>query len=162
RAESVYDFESLHEWSIRNVELFWLEVRRFGGIVAGPMDPHVACERVLVGRDRMAPPDPVLGPNWFVGSRINFAQNLLRYRDGGEAIVSWNETGATKRLTYAALYEEVARIAAGLRSLGVGVGDRVAGFMPNIPETVIAMLAATSIGAIWSSCSPDFGVSGVL
>jgi len=162
RAESVHDFESLYEWSIRNVELFWLEVRRFGGIVGGPPDPDIACERVLVGRDRVAPPDPVLGPNWFVGTRLNFAENLLRYRDDHEAIVSWNERGAQKRITYATLYDEVSRIAAGLRSLGVGTGDRVAGFMPNIPETVIAMLAATSIGAIWSSCSPDFGVSGVL
>src|SRR5215831_2940100 len=162
RAESVRDFESLYEWSIRNVELFWLEVRRFGGIVQGALEPGIACERVLVGRDRMAPPDPVLGPNWFVGTRLNFAENHLRYRDDREAIVAWNERGAQTRLTYAQLYDEVARIAAGLRAVGVGVGDRVAGFMPNIPETVIAMLAATSIGAIWSSCSPDFGVSGVL
>jgi acetoacetyl-CoA synthetase len=162
RAESVHDFESLYEWSIRNVELFWLEVRRFGGIVAGSPDPDIACERVLVGRDRVAPPDPMLGPNWFVGTRLNFAENLLRYRDDHEAIVSWNEHGAQKRITYATLYDEVSRVAAGLRSLGVGTGDRVAGFLPNIPETVIAMLAATSIGAIWSSCSPDFGVSGVL
>jgi len=162
RAESVHDFESLYEWSVRNVELFWLEVRRFGGIVAGPPDPDIACERVLVGRERMAPPDPVLGPNWFVGTRLNFAENLLRYRDDREAIVSWNETGAQRRITYATLYDEVSRVAAGLRSLGVGVGDRVAGFMPNIPEAVIAMLATTSIGAIWSSCSPDFGAAGVL
>jgi len=162
RAESVHDFESLYDWSIRNAELFWLEVRRFGGIVTGPPDPDIACERVLVGRDRVAPPDPVLGPNWFVGTRLNFAENLLRYRDDREAIVSWNETGAQKRITHATLYDEVARVAAGLRSLGIGVGDRVAGFMPNIPETVIAMLATASIGATWSSCSPDFGVSGVL
>ncbi len=161
RAESVHDFESLYEWSIRNVELFWLEVRRFGGIVTGPPDPEIACERVLVGRDRMAPPDRVLGPNWFVGTTLNFAENLLRYRDDREAIVAWNERGAQKRLTFAALFDEVNRVAAGLRSLGVTAGDRVAGFMPNIPETVIAMLAATSIGAIWSSCSPDFGVAGV-
>jgi acetoacetyl-CoA synthetase len=162
RAESVNDFESLFEWSIRNVELFWLEVRRFGGIVTGPPDPDVACERVLVGRDRMAPPDPVLGPNWFVGTQLNFAENLLRYRDDREALVSWNERGAARRLTYAQLFGEVARVAGGLRALGVGIGDRVAGFMPNVPETVIAMLATASIGAIWSSCSPDFGVAGVL
>jgi acetoacetyl-CoA synthetase len=116
RAESVHDFESLYDWSIRNVELFWLEVRRFGGIVTGPPDPDIACERVLVGRDRMAPPDPELGPNWFVGTRLNFAENLLRYRDDREAIVAWNEHGAQKRLTYAQLYDEVARIAAGLRA----------------------------------------------
>ena len=162
RAESVHDFESLYEWSIRNVELFWLEVRRFAGIITGEPEPEIACERVLVGCDRMAPPDPVLGPNWFVGSRLNFAENLLRYRDDREAIVAWNERGEQQRLTYAALYDEVSRIAAGLRSLGVKAGDRVAGYMPNVPETVIAMLAATSIGAVWSSCSPDFGVQGVM
>ena len=118
--------------------------------------------RVLIGRDRVAPPDPELGPKWFVGTRLNFAENLLRYRDDREAIVFWNEHGAQRRLTYRELYDEVARVAAALRGSGVGVGDRVAGFMPNVPETVIAMLAATSIGAIWSSCSPDFGVNGVL
>lgn len=158
----ITDFDSLYEWSIRDLELFWSEVRRFGGIVGGDQDPAVACERVLIGRDRMAPPDPELGPKWFVGSRLNFAENLLRYRDDREAIVFWNELGAQRRLTYRQLFGEVMRVAGALRSVGVGVGDRVAAFMPNIPETVIAMLATTSIGAVWSSCSPDFGVSGVL
>jgi len=142
--------------------LFWSEVRRFCGVVQGPADPGVACERVLIGRDRVAPPDPVLGPTWFVGSRLNFAENLLRFDDDREAIVFWNERGAQRRLTYRELRGEVERVAAALRAMGVTVGDRVAGFMPNLPETVIAMLATTSIGAIWSSCSPDFGVSGVL
>ncbi|MGE5730388.1 MAG: AMP-binding protein, partial [Gemmatimonas sp.] len=162
RTSGITDFDSLYEWSIRDLELFWSEVRRFCGIVTGAQDPSVACERVLIGRDRMAPPDPELGPKWFVGTRLNFAENLLRYRDDREAIVFWNELGAQRRLTYRQLFEEVARMAGALRAMGVGVGDRVAGFMPNIPETVIAMLAATSIGAVWSSCSPDFGVSGVL
>jgi acetoacetyl-CoA synthetase len=117
---------------------------------------------VLIGRDRVAPPDPELGPAWFVGTRLNFAENLLRYRDERDAIVSWNERGAQRRLSYRELYDDVARVAAALLALGIGPGDRVAGFMPNIPETVIAMLATTSIGAIWSSCSPDFGVSGVV
>jgi acetoacetyl-CoA synthetase len=125
-------------------------------------DPALACERPLVGRDRVAPPDPLLGPRWFVGSRLNFAENLLRYRDDHEALVAWNERGFQRRMSYAELHDQVARVAAGLRDAGVRRGDRVAGFMPNIPETVIAMLAATSIGAIWSSCSPDFGVGGVL
>jgi acetoacetyl-CoA synthetase len=110
----------------------------------------------------MAPPDPELGPRWFVGARLNFAENLLRYRDDREALVFWCERGPLRRLTYRELYDEVARVAFALRAAGVGVGDRVAGFMPNLPETVIAMLATTSLGAIWSSCSPDFGVSGVL
>jgi acetoacetyl-CoA synthetase len=162
RTASISDFESLYEWSIRDLELFWSEVRRFCGVVVGDQDPAVACERVLIGRDRMAPPDPELGPKWFVGTRLNFAENLLRYRDDREALVFWNELGAQRRLTYRQLYDEVARVAAALRALGITAGDRVAGFMPNMPETVIAMLAATSIGAIWSSSSPDFGVNGVL
>ena len=117
---------------------------------------------MLIGRNRVAPPDPELGPTWFAGSRLNFAENLLRYRDDRDAIVFWNERGAQRRLTFAELYEEVARVARALRGMGIRAGDRLAGFLPNLPETVIAMLAATSIGAIWSSCSPDFGVNGVL
>ena len=160
--ESVTDFASLHEWSIKNPELFWSEVRRFSGIIAGPPDPSIACERVLIGRNRVAPPDSELGPNWFVGTTLNFAENLLRYDDDREAIVAWNEHGPRRRLTFHDLRGEVARVAAALRGMGIKPGDRVTGFMPNIPETVIAMLAATSIGAIWSSCSPDFGAAGVL
>ncbi len=161
-AESVTDFDSLYRWSIANLELFWVEVRRFCGLVVGPQEPSVACERPLIGRTRVAPPDPELGPKWFVGTRLNFAENLLRFDDDREAIVFWNERGVQRRLTFRELNEEVARVAEGLRALGVRVGDRVAGFLPNLPETLIAMLATTSIGAVWSSCSPDFGVNGVL
>jgi len=162
RVSDVTDYDSLYRWSVRDLELFWIEVRRFCGLVEGPSDPKMACERPLIGRNRVAPPDPELGPKWFVGTRLNFAENLLRYRDGREAIVFWNEKGAQRRLTYRELADSVARVAAALRAHGIQPGDRVAGFMPNLPETVIAMLAATSIGAIWSSCSPDFGVNGVL
>ncbi|MDB4873723.1 MAG: acsA [Gemmatimonadetes bacterium] len=158
----VTDFASLYEWSIRDLELFWLEVWSFCGVLSAGRDTSFACERPLIGRNRVAPPDPELGPKWFTGTRLNFAENLLRYRDEGEALVFWNERGAQRRLTYRQLYDEVSRVAAALRATGVRVGDRVAGFMPNLPETVIAMLATTSIGAIWSSCSPDFGVNGVL
>jgi acetoacetyl-CoA synthetase len=161
-AESVADFPTLYDWSIKNPELFWSEVRRFSGIVAGPPDPAIACERVLIGRNRVAPPDPELGPVWFVGTTLNFAENLLRHDDDREAIVAWNEHGPLRRLTWNELRGEVARVAAALRRLGVKPGDRVTGFMPNIPETVIAMLGATAVGAIWSSCSPDFGAAGVL
>jgi acetoacetyl-CoA synthetase len=161
RMSSITDFESLYDWSIRDLEQFWLEVWKFCGVIAEG-DVPAGGEGVLVGRDRVAPPDPTLGPKWFTGSRLNFAENLLRYRDDREALVFWNENGAQRRLTYRQLHREVARVAAALRGLGVTVGDRVTGFMPNIPETVIAMLAATSIGAIWSSSSPDFGVNGVL
>jgi acetoacetyl-CoA synthetase len=162
RTAGITDFDSLYDWSIRDLELFWSELREFCGVVVGPQDPAIACERVLIGRDRVAPPDPELGPKWFVGTRLNFAENLLRYRDDREAIVAWNELGAQRRLTYRELFDQVMRMAAALRAMGIGVGDRVAAFMPNVPETVIAMLAATSIGAVWSSCSPDFGVGGVL
>jgi acetoacetyl-CoA synthetase len=161
-AETVVDFATLHDWSIKNPELFWSEVRRFSGIVAGPPDPSIACERVLIGRNRVAPPDPQLGPVWFVGTTLNFAENLLRYDDDREAIVAWNEQGPSRRLTFHELRGEVARVASALRRMGIKPGDRITGFMPNIPETVIAMLGATSIGAIWSSCSPDFGAAGIL
>ena len=118
-------------------------------------------DEVLVGRDRMAPPDPALGPRWFTGARLNFAENLLRHDDERTALVAWRSLGA-RRMSYAELRREVARVAGALRGSGVGVGDRVAGFLPNVPETVVAMLATASIGAIWSSCSPDFGVKGVI
>jgi acetoacetyl-CoA synthetase len=159
---AVHDFDSLYAWSIRDLELFWMEVWRFCGIVSAERDTSFACERPLIGRNRVAPPDPELGPKWFLGARLNFAENLLRYRDERDALVFWNERGAKRRLSFAELHDEVSRVAAALRGVGVRTGDRVAGFMPNLPETVIAMLAATSIGAIWSSCSPDFGVNGVL
>jgi acetoacetyl-CoA synthetase len=161
RTAHIADYASLYEWSVRDLELFWSEVWRFCGVIADT-DPNT-CERVLIGRERVAPPDPELGPKWFLGSRLNFAENLLRFRDEQDALVSWSERGRdeSRRLTYAQLYDEVARVAGALRALGVTTGDRVAGFLPNIPETVIAMLATASIGAIWSSCSPDFGVNGV-
>src|SRR5690606_21360994 len=103
-------------------------------------------------------PDTMPGARWFAGAKLNFAENLLRYRDDRQALVFVGENGERRELTYAQLYHEVARVAAGLRAAGVQQGDRVAGFMPNRPETVVAMLATTSIGAIWSSCSPDFGI----
>jgi acetoacetyl-CoA synthetase len=102
------------------------------------------------------------GPRWFLGARLNFAENLLRYRDDHPALVGRTERGRGRTLSYAELAAEVADVANALRASGVGVGDRVAGFMPNIPETVIAMLATASLGAVWSSCSPDFGVKGVV
>jgi acetoacetyl-CoA synthetase len=160
----VADYRSLYRWSIASPERFWPAVWRFCGVIAahreaGDDEPWDA---VGVGLDRMAPPDPVRGPRWFPGARLNFAENLLRRRDPHLALVAWNESGRRRELTYAQLHAETGRVAAGLRAAGVRPGDRVAGFMPNIPETVIAMLAATSLGAIWSSCSPDFGVAGVV
>ncbi|NJL29128.1 MAG: acetoacetate--CoA ligase, partial [Thermoanaerobaculia bacterium] len=94
--------------------------------------------------------------------RLNFAENLAARRDDGEALVAWNEEGSYRRLSFAQLHAEVSRVAQALAAQGVGPGDRVAGFLPNLPEAVIAMLGAASVGALWSSCSPDFGVKGVL
>ena len=160
-APGVDDSPSLYRWSIREPAAFWAAMWRFTSVVAeerGGTDPWDA---VLVGGEHMAPPD-AQGPRWFTGARLNFAENLLRHRDDHDALVLWNERGVARRLTYAQLTDAVARFAHHLRALGVGVGDRVAGFVPNVPEAVVAMLATTSIGAIWSSCSPDFGRLGVL
>jgi acetoacetyl-CoA synthetase len=158
----VSDYASLYRWSIDRREEFWAAVWRFCGVIAEDIPGHGHWYTTLVGRDRMAPPTPDLGPTWFLGARLNFAENLLRHRDDQPALVAWGETGRQSVTTYAELYDAVARVAAALRTDGVGPGDRVAGFMPNLPETVIMMLAAASIGAVWSSCSPDFGVNGVL
>ena len=102
------------------------------------------------------------GAVWFEGARLNYAENLLRNRSDKVALISRLENGSRKTLSYHQLYQQVSECAAGLRQLGVVSGDRVAGFMPNIPETIVAMLATASIGAIWSSCSPDFGINGVM
>ena len=157
RGDVPLEYGVLHEWSVTHRERFWRAVVDFCGIVGDGI-----ASASHVGLARMAPPDQRLGPMWFVGARLNFAENLLRYRDERTAIVAWTEQGRQQQLSFGELYDEVARVAAGLRGMGVTVGDRVVGFMPNLPETVIAMLAATSIGAVWSSCSPDFGVQGVL
>ncbi len=145
------DFQALYQWSITQPDRFWRSVWRFCDVVA-----EYEGDETVRGFDRMP------GAEWFPEARLNFTRNLLRYRDDQEALVFWNESGAQRRLTYAELYDEVGRVAAGLRRAGVSTGDRVAGFMPNMPETVVALLAAASLGAIWSSCSPDFGLDGVL
>jgi len=155
-AEAVADFQSLYRWSVDRPDAFWPEVWDFCGVVGEPWD------EVVVGLDRMAPPDPALGPRWFIGARLNFTENLLRFSDDREALVFWNEQGRQRALTYRELGDAVAAVAQALREHGIRTGDRVAGFLPNLPETVIAMLATASLGAIWSSCSPDFGANGVL
>ena len=161
-AEAVFDFPSLYRWSVARPDAFWPEVWEFCSVVAEERPEGKPWDEVVLGLDRMAPPDPVLGPRWFIGARLNFAENLLRFGDDREALVFWNEQGRQRSLTYRDLGEAVAGNAAALREHGIGPGDRVAGFLPNLPETVIAMLAAASLGAIWSSCSPDFGAGGVL
>jgi acetoacetyl-CoA synthetase len=146
----VEDFDALHAWSVSDPEAFWTSVWEFGAVIG----EHGG--KVLVGAEQMP------GAKWFPEARLNFAENLLRSRDGTDALVFWGEDHVKRRLTHGELYREVARFAAALKAQGVGVGDRVAAWMPNVPETVIAMLASASLGAIFSSASPDFGVQGVL
>jgi acetoacetyl-CoA synthetase len=150
------DYAALWEWSVREPERFWAEVWRFTDVIGDPGD------EVATGLDRMAPPDPVLGPRWFPRGRLNFSENLLRHAGSRAALSFSNELGHQRTLSRDELRSSVARFAAALRAAGIGVGDRVAGFLPNVPEAVIAMLGTASIGAVWSSCSPDFGARGVL
>jgi acetoacetyl-CoA synthetase len=162
RAAHVADSFGLYDWSIEELERFWPALWRFAGVVSDERAGAPPWDAVLEHGERMAPPDPELGPRWFRGARLNFAENLLRRRDDAEALVSWTERGPGRRLSFADLARDVAAFAGFLRRAGVVPGDRVAGFVPNIPEAVIAMLAAASIGALWSSCSPDFGAGGVV
>jgi acetoacetyl-CoA synthetase len=148
---NVGDFAALYAFSLAEKERFWQSLKDFAGIAAETWGLTV-----LGNGDRMP------GARWFPDARLNFAENLLRRRDDGEAIVFRGEDQVRRRLTFAELHSAVSRLAQALVEAGVGPGDRVAGYLPNVPEAIIAMLAATSIGAVWSSCSPDFGVEGVL
>jgi acetoacetyl-CoA synthetase len=153
---SVTDSHSLYEWSIKHPSDFWEHVWTFNDIIGE------RGARTFIGDGHIGPPAEQGGPHWFPEARLNFAENLLRYRDDRRALVAWTEQGPTQSLTYRELADAVARMAAYFRRAGIVAGDRVAGFLPNVPEAVIAMLAATSLGAVWSSCSPDFGALGVL
>jgi acetoacetyl-CoA synthetase len=144
-------YNQLNDWAINNLAHFWALVWEFTAIIASR-----DYDSVLV------PGQHMIDTKWFTGARLNFAENLLRYRDHRPALVFKSEVRDAVSITYAELYEQVARLAKSLRELGVKPGDRIAGFLPNIAEAVIAMLAATSIGATWSACSPDFGTQGVL
>ena len=151
RGTRLGDYSELYAWSLAEPAAFWSELARFADVRAewgaGPVIEHL---------ERMP------GARFFPQARLNFAENLLRFDDGREALVFRNECGARRSLSHRELRGEVARVAGGLRAAGVAAGDRVAGFVPNLPEAAIAMLATATIGAIWSSCSPDFGVRGVL
>ena len=145
------EYQELYQWSVIRISDFWAAMWDFAEIrFSKPYD------QVIDDIDKMP------GAKWFGGARLNFAENLLRYRDDRIAIIFKGETQPTVRISYAKLYDEVERVAASLKDLGVQPGDRVVGFMPNMPQTIIAMLAATSLGATWSSCSPDFGIKGVM
>ncbi len=150
RDPGVIDYESLYRFSIDSPKAFWRAIWELGGVLGS------AGSRTVEDFERMP------GASWFPDASLNFAENLLRFRDDREALVFTSETGLTGKLTYRQLYRQVAGVAFALRECGVKPGDCVAAYMPNLPETIIAMLAATSIGAIWSSCSPDFGINGVV
>ncbi|OPX55320.1 acetoacetyl-CoA synthetase [Oceanospirillum multiglobuliferum] len=144
-------YADLHQWSIDHIEDFWSELWDYAEVIADKKS-----EVVLENPNKMP------GARWFPNSKVNFAENLLRFRDDQTALVFRGEKGQRSALTYAELYVQVAQVAAGLKRAGVQKGDRVAGFVPNCIETLVAMLATTSLGAVWSSCSPDFGINGVL
>jgi acetoacetyl-CoA synthetase len=144
------EWEALRQWSIDHRDRFWEEMLAFAQV-----EPSRPAKVTMAG-------EGMLGTRWFEGMTLNYARHMLRFDGDADAILFEDERGRQARLTHRQLREQVARVAAALRQAGVRCGDRVAGFMPNIPETVIAMLAATSLGAVWSSCSPDFGVRGVL
>jgi acetoacetyl-CoA synthetase len=145
------DYDATYAWSIEQPAQFWTELAHFadvrGDFGAGPVIEH---------------PTQMPGARFFPAARLNFAENLLRFADDQPALIFRNERGTRRALSGRELRAEVARIAAGLTAAGVVAGDRVAGYLPNLPEACVAMLATASIGAVWSSCSPDFGVHGVL
>jgi len=145
------EYAPLYQWSIENIPDFWAAMWDFLEIKASK-----SYDQVIDDVTKMP------GAKWFQGAELNFAENLLRYRDDQVALIFKGEDHDSIRMTYGELYDEVASVAKSLKEADVQVGDRVAAFMPNMPETIIAMLAATSLGATWSSCSPDFGIKGVL
>ena len=139
-------YEDLYQWSVDDIPDFWAAFWEFAGIKASKK-----WEKVVDDLTKFP------GARWFVGAKLNFAENLLRYRDDRIAFIFRGETQKSAKMTYRELYATVARLAKSLREIGVGPGDRVAGYMPNLMETAIAMLATTSIGAVWSSCATDIG-----
>jgi acetoacetyl-CoA synthetase len=143
-------YEALHAWSVSEIEAFWSSVWEECGVIGKRSGP------TLVNGDRMP------GAQWFPEAKLSFAENLLKRRDGTDAIVFWGEDRIKRRLSHGELYALVSRLSQALAAAGVRKGDRVAGYLPNLPESTAAMLATASLGAIWSSCSPDFGVQGVL
>ncbi|MFC1550688.1 acetoacetate--CoA ligase [Candidatus Neomarinimicrobiota bacterium] len=150
-ALGISTYNELYNWSINNIPKFWASIWDYNEIISS-----VPYDQVVDDIQRMP------GAKWFQLAKFNFAENLLRFNDDHTAIIFRDESGQQKYITYADLNKEVAGLTEGLRSLGVRPGDRVAGFMPNVPESIFAMLATTAIGATWSSSSPDFGIRGVL
>jgi len=144
-------YSAFHQWTVDNPETFWSEVWDFCGVIASRKG-----STVLVDGDKMP------GARWFPEARLNIAENLLRRGDRGDALVSWDENGFRRRVSYSDLTSDVSRAVQALLGIGLRPGDRAAAFIPNLPETGTLALAALSQGIVWSSCSPDFGVDGVL
>ncbi|HSG68444.1 MAG TPA: acetoacetate--CoA ligase, partial [Bacteroidales bacterium] len=148
---SISDYNELYKWSVDNPADFWGAFWYYSGI------KYSEDYTMVVDNPKKMP-----GAKWFEGAKLNFAENLLSRRDNKTAIIFRGEAELERRMSYAELYDQAHRVAEALRKTGVRKGDRVAGFIPNMPEAIIAMLGAASIGAIWSSSSPDFGIKGVL
>ena len=148
---SINGYQDLWRWSVENPQDFWSEIWDELGVIASEKG------------DRIISDEPHMKDcRFFPDAKLNFAENLLRRRDDQLAVVFRGEDVVERKLSYKKLYEKVSRLSQAMRNMGVKPGDRVAGYLPNMPEAIIAMLAASSIGAIWSSASPDFGVKGVL
>ncbi|BAL27240.1 acetoacetate--CoA ligase [Azoarcus sp. KH32C] len=144
-------YDDLHTWSVNHIDEFWTGLWEFCGVVAERRGERVVEQGATMESVR-----------WFPDARLNFAENLLRHRGDEDAVVFWGEDRVKRRLSHDDLYAAVARVASAMRARGVKAGDRIAAYMPNSPDTLIAMLAAASIGAIFSSASPDFGPQGIL
>ncbi len=143
-------YPEFYRWSCDSSESFWSALWDWSGVRGAKG------RRILVDGHKMP------GAKWFPDAKLNFAENLLRRRDAGDAFVFWDETGFRRRMSHAQLHAQVSQCAQAMRAAGLKPGDRVAAFIPNMPETCVLALAALSVGAIWSSCSPDFGSDGVL
>ena len=148
---SLADYESLHAWSVEHLDAFW-------ALLWDELD--ILAERR--GDDILVRPDAMPGARWFPQARLNYAANMLRRRDEHPALIVRDERLRRRVISYAELYASVARLAHALKASGVTEGDRVVGFVPNSEHAIIALLASASLGAVWSSCSPEFGFNGVL
>ena len=148
---SCSDYSALHKWSVEELEKFWLSIWDIGGVLGD-----------ISGNTIMRDAEKMPGATFFPNSRLNFAENLLRQKDDNPVLIFRGETGVERILTGAELYDLVSRLKQAMEDAGIEAGDRVAGYLPNLPEAIAAMLAAASLGAVWSSCSPDFGSKGVL
>jgi len=145
------NYFDLQAWSVNHPEEFWQAIWLYMEIIAAHQP-----KKIFISKEKMQ------DSQWFPGAKLNFAENLLRYRDESPALIFRSELGVKQTLSYQDLFQQVKALAAWLSQQGLRAGDRVAGIMPNCPETVVAMLATTSLGGVWSACSPDFGFEGIL